>query len=129
MKMIRLAEVKAKELSQVLQSSLKAHDVERVQARIRRHTQTPPASQLQGRAVTILTSDAAAGELGLKPLSLNPILLTSNAATTGKSGLQHSTLNPATLTSNAAAARELPSAQVCISSLLAHLCQGASCFS
>ena len=61
MRMIKLAEHKAKELSETLQSSLKAHDVERVQARIRRHTQTPPASQTQGRAVTVLTSDAVAG--------------------------------------------------------------------
>lgn len=59
MRLIRLAERKAKELSEVLQNSLKAHDVERVQARIRRHTQMPAASQIQGRAVTILTSDAA----------------------------------------------------------------------
>lgn len=59
--MIRLAERKAKELSEILQNSLKAHDIERVQARIRRHTQMPAASQIQGRAVTILTSDAAAG--------------------------------------------------------------------
>ena len=61
MRMIRLAERKAKELSETLQSSLKVHDVDRVQARIRRHTQTPPTSQTQGRAVTVLTSDAVAG--------------------------------------------------------------------
>ena len=67
MKMIRLAEVKAKELTQFLQSSLKAHSIERVQARIRRHTQTPPASQMQGRAVTILASDATAGGLAFSP--------------------------------------------------------------
>ena len=63
MRMIRLAEHKAKELSEVMKSSLKAHEVERVQARIRRHTQLPAASQTQGRAVTVLASDAAAGML------------------------------------------------------------------
>lgn len=69
MRMIRLAEHKAKELSEVVKSSLKAHEVERVQTRIRRHTQMPPASQTQGRAVTVLTSDAAAGMLCCSELS------------------------------------------------------------
>ena len=62
MRLIRLAEVKAKELSGLLQASLKAHDVERVQARIRRHHQTAAAPKLQGRAVTILNSDAVSGQ-------------------------------------------------------------------
>lgn len=62
MRLIRLAERKAKELSELLQASLKAHDIERVQARIRRHNHTPVTSQLQGRAVTVLNSDEIIGQ-------------------------------------------------------------------
>ena len=69
MRLIRLAEVKAKELSALLQASLKAHDVERVQARIRRHQQTAAAPKLQGRAVTILNSDAVSGRVSAMPMS------------------------------------------------------------
>ena len=61
MRLIRLAEQKAKQLSEMLQASLKKHDVERVQARIRRHTHTPSAPQLQGRAVTVLNSSDVIG--------------------------------------------------------------------
>ncbi len=61
MRLIRLAEQKAKQLSEMLQASLKKHDVERVQARIRRHSQTPSAPQLQGRAVTVLNSNDVIG--------------------------------------------------------------------
>ena len=62
MRLIRLADRKAKELSEMLQASLKTHDVQRVQARIRRHNQTPTAPQLQGRAVTVLNSSDVIGE-------------------------------------------------------------------
>ena len=62
MRLIRLAARKAKELSEMLQASLKTHDVQRVQARIRRHNQTPTAPQLQGRAVTVLNSSDVIGE-------------------------------------------------------------------
>lgn len=61
MRLIRLAEQKAKQLSEMLQASLKKHDVERVQARIRRHNQTLSAPQLQGRAVTVLNSSDVIG--------------------------------------------------------------------
>ena len=61
MRLIRLAEQKAKQLSEMLQASLKKHDVERVQARIRRHHHTPSAPQLQGRAVTVLNSSDVIG--------------------------------------------------------------------
>ena len=61
MRLIRLAEQKAKQLSEMLQASLKKHDVERVQARIRRHNHTPSAPQLQGRAVTVLNSSDVIG--------------------------------------------------------------------
>ncbi|DBA86667.1 TPA: hypothetical protein ACH3X1_005128 [Trebouxia sp. C0004] len=61
MRLIRLAEQKAKQLSEMLQASLKKHDVERVQARIRRHNQIPLAPQLQGRAVAILNSSDVIG--------------------------------------------------------------------
>lgn len=69
MRLIRLAEQKAKQLSEMLQASLKKHDVERVQARIRRHTHTPSAPQLQGRAVTVLnSSDVIGGGARLRQL-------------------------------------------------------------
>lgn len=61
MRLIRLAEQKAKQLSEMLQASLKKHDVERVQARIRRHNHTPSAPQLQGRALTVLNSSDVIG--------------------------------------------------------------------
>ena len=63
MRLIRVAERKVKELSEMLQASLKAHDVERVQARIRRHNLTPAVSQAQSRAVTVLTSSDIVGTL------------------------------------------------------------------
>ena len=61
MNLIRLAERKVKELSEMLQASLKAHDVERVQARIRRHNLTPAVTRAQNRAVTVLNSNDAIG--------------------------------------------------------------------
>ena len=67
MRLIRLAKRKAKELSELLQASLKTHDIERVQARIRRHNHTPVTSQLQGRAVTVLNSDDIIGVLRHQP--------------------------------------------------------------
>ncbi|KAL3145363.1 hypothetical protein ABBQ38_001617 [Trebouxia sp. C0009 RCD-2024] len=61
MRLVRIAERKVKELSEMLQASLKAHDVERVQARIRRHNLTPAVSQTQSRAVTVLNSSDIIG--------------------------------------------------------------------
>ena len=63
MRLLRIAERKVKELSEMLQASLKAHDVERVQARIRRHNLTPAVSQAQSRAVTVLSSGDIIGML------------------------------------------------------------------
>ena len=61
MRLVRVADKKVKELSEMLQASLKAHDVERVQARIRRHNLTPTVSQTQSRAVTVLNSNDIVG--------------------------------------------------------------------
>lgn len=61
MRLVRVAEKKVKELSEMLQASLKAHDVERVQARIRRHNLNPAVSQIPSRAVTILNSSDIVG--------------------------------------------------------------------
>ena len=61
MRLVRVAERKVKELSEMLQASLKAHDVERVQARIRRHNLTPAVPQTQSRAVTVLNSSDIVG--------------------------------------------------------------------
>lgn len=63
MRLVRVADKKVKELSEMLQASLKAHDVQRVQARIRRHNLTPAVSQTQSRAVTVLNSNDIVGML------------------------------------------------------------------
>ena len=63
MRLVRVADRKVKELNEMLQASLKAHDVERVQARIRRHNLTPAVSQTQSRAVTVLNSSDIVGML------------------------------------------------------------------
>lgn len=63
MRLVRVADKKVKELGEMLQASLKAHDIERVQARIRRHNLTPAVSQTPSRAVTILNSSDIVGML------------------------------------------------------------------
>lgn len=85
MRLIRLAEVKAKELSSLLQASLKAHDVDRVQARIRRHHQTAAGPKLHGRATTILNSDAVS-EPGLQMAELDSGSDDSDLVSTSESG-------------------------------------------
>ena len=55
----------------MLQASLKAHDVERVQARIRRHNLTPAVSQAQSRAVTVLNSSDIVGMSNVSQVDAN----------------------------------------------------------